>query len=93
MKTIERKASELAPFFWKDKKGYVSDLRTISEKAFKAGAEFMIEKAIEAAIQSCEYKADWCCGEAEHHGAILHSPEVCKGKECPHIQAFINNLN
>jgi|GEM_PF-2535879 len=58
-----------------------------------ASAPNLREKAIDAAIESCEYKADWCCGEAEYHGKILLEPNICKGKECLHIKRFIEKLN
>lgn len=56
-------------------------------------AEQMKQKAIEIYIDICEYKADWCCGAAEAHGAIPAEPDTCKGKDCPLVKRFIDRLN
>jgi len=53
----------------------------------------LTEKAVDAFIESCEYKDDWCCGAREYHGAILTKPDICKGKECQSVKKFINQLN
>ena len=43
MKTIEQAAIQLAPTFWHNKTGQVTDLRRMTEAAFIAGAAFAQE--------------------------------------------------
>ena len=64
-----------------------------AEKAVEMAEEEIQQKAIDAYIENCEYKSDWCCGCAESHGAILSEPDVCMGRDCPYVKGFIEKLN
>ena len=68
---------------------HVSD----AEEAVELAEAEMREHAIEAAIETCEFRADWCCGAREFGGAILDSPDICKGKDCLYIKKFIKMLD
>lgn len=62
-------------------------------KAVEMTEQIMKKKAVEAFIESCEYKSDWCCGCAEAHGSILSEPDICIGEKCPSVKRFIDKLN
>lgn len=91
---MKSKAAELFLNTWSTKvKGTLVNSNDDAIKAVEMAEEEIQQKAIDAYIENCEYKSDWCCGCAEAHGAILAEPDVCMGKDCPTVKQFIDKLN